>query len=91
VSELSLLTPADEQPDERVVMVLRQLLSLAESGELRAVAMTGVVRHGPARFGGHYAWAGAEDSHRAHLIGGLSVVQAELVRSIQDELEDASE
>jgi hypothetical protein len=89
MSELVSLTPADEVPQERVVAVLRQALEMAEAGELRAVALAGTVRVGPADLRGHYAWAGSSGGLRPSLIAGLEVVRAELVDSIRAELEDA--
>jgi len=86
------LTPSDEQPCERVVSVLRQALDLAEAGQLRAVALAGVVQHGPADRRGHYAWAGADDAQlRTMLAGHLSVTQAEVVDLIRADLVDVED
>ena len=62
---------------------------MAESGELRAVALAGVDRLGPGVSGGYFAWAGLSGAHRYMLLGGLSVVQAELTAQVRDELEES--
>jgi len=86
------LTPEDQLPEERVVSVLRQALAMAEAGQLRAVALAGVVQRGPADRRGHYAWAGVDDGPlRTMLIGHLAVTQAELVEQVRADLVDAED
>jgi len=84
-----MLTPVDEMPAEAVVEVLRKALTLAEAGELRHVALAGLVHVGPGDDRGYYAWAGADDSARAQLVGGLAVVSAQLVNMTMSDLEEA--
>jgi hypothetical protein len=92
MAELVTLRPMDEAPEERVVAVLRQALQMAEAGQLRAVALAGVVQHGPADRRGHYSWAGADDAQlRTMLAGHLAVTQAEVVDLIRADLVDAED
>lgn len=77
-----------EQPIPELVAIIRQLLTDAESGEVRAFAYTSIHRVGPGDTRSAVGWFSPNQEYR--LIGGLEVCKQHLLGEALANQDDTS-
>ena len=80
------LAQPEAEPVPTVVAICRNLLERAESGELRAVAICGVLRAGPAAFASIRSYY-VQQEHMPRITQSLAVQHLEQLHRVLDDSE----